>query len=1640
MKSKMRKKLIAFMLCMVLVICNSVSILADAPAAATTTTEKQVKETGTAKSEGASEEEKAADDEKDTSEQSDEESAPETETTEKKEETTEATTEDKEDATTATTTKAKEETTEATETSDKDQTTGAEDDSDKKDKTSETSEKMTKTTNKNTGKENKNTTEAKKETAPSELTYTNDDVVITVSEVAEGAIPEGAELKVVPILENDEDTQTQYAEVEQQLQEKVENDGYGLAGFLAYDIHFEDKNGNEIEPSGEVTVSIEYNKASIPENVEFDTIPEDTTSKSDANGMDVEETRYAGVTVHHLEENAKGQVTKVVDMNQSDQVEKIDLNKDKEVQNVQFVTDSFSVVTVSWLNETITTYDLEATGGTVEESRTLAHEKYVKDNGNGTYDLTLTVSGAVGTIAKKEKLDIVLVVDTSGSMQGRNMTNTKTAVSNLVSAIGNKEDTIDARWKLVTFASSANIRTSDWTTGYSVNRTVRTLSGNGGTNYQDALVKAERAVSSAREDATSIVIFLTDGEPTFYLRSHNQISNSGTATRGGGNYTTRNDYNGAIIGAKALTCNRFYAIGIGLGNNVYNGMSGLQLLQNVANAVTAGTREAKNVSVDQVANIFDDIASDITTLLCSDVTITDTLSEYVDLVGNTDLKISVYNEDGSLVKEGINSIQVDGANLKALYDPHTRKITLDFPDDYQLKAGYTYQVTAVVQPNETAKTEYNQFGYPHVGDEGTDAEGNNTSSGKKGFHSNTEAEISYTYNNKKEKDTYPMPVVQLSDEDTGGDIIGDNPDPIVQDLNHEKYIKANNDKDNTYDLTLTVSGKVGSETNKAKLDIMLVVDRSNSMKGDNLKKTKEAVENLIDAINPNEVDAKWNLVTFASRAQDAVGWNDGDTINTDVQNLNVADGREGGTNYQDGLIKAAAEMESARDDATKIVIFLTDGQPTFHLCEPYREWIEGIFGGYWVTHNPSIYDSCNHTESVSNLGSPCLGGSDRTYDTDYKGALMGANAITCDQFYAIGVGLSNDTVYTVKNDAPPYREHLTGLGVLEKVANAVNASTKSAENVKASDLEETFKEIAGQVTQFLCSDVTIQDTLSQYVEWVENTSLFIEVKDKDGKTVASGKNKVTLLVGESNVEVKARYDSDSRQILLEFPKDYQLQPGYTYYVTAKVTPTEAAYDEYAQTGYPHTGDDGTDAPGVNNPTSSELPGFHSNAEAKVTFTYKGKSDSSVYDDPVVQVYKSQLKLQKLDEENKVLPGAQFGLYAITQNDNQEEVLTLVKSIASGEDGWIDFGVLASGTYVVKETNAPTGYEKLAEELRFTVSKGKIYFTNTDALSDAWSITTPTAKTEDTYVYTVTAKNKQEDIDFTVTKEWINKAGETVEGTEDVTVTLIAMDAEEVNRISYDKCGLTSEAEMTVTLNSVNNYSHTWHNLKKYYKDDSIQEGNPWKEIVYKVKEQGESNNVIDIGGERYRVEYEPVKTGDLITGYKIKNAKWFDWSIVKYEYDTTNTLSGAEFELENVSEDKTDVNYGIDYYGKSGSDGIIHWYMDSEFKNEIGYVPEGSYILRETKAPNGYTMSGIAWSIEIDTYGKPTIKNMQDDSVVTTENNTFIYKYYNYKLYELPSAGGPGIHWYTLSGTLLMAGAALIVYRQKRKREVLLKK
>ena len=171
------------------------------------------------------------------------------------------------------------------------------------------------------------------------LTYDDDQVTVTVSAAEEGIIPANAELKVVPITAEDKNTEDQYKEVEQKLQEKAVEDAYDIAGFLAYDITFVDEDGNETEPGGEVKVSIDYKEAAIPE----------TISEEDA--------ANAEVTVFHLEEDEKGEVKEVVDMAQEEKVDVLATTEENKVEKVEVRTESFATYVISW-NHDYWTYGL----------------------------------------------------------------------------------------------------------------------------------------------------------------------------------------------------------------------------------------------------------------------------------------------------------------------------------------------------------------------------------------------------------------------------------------------------------------------------------------------------------------------------------------------------------------------------------------------------------------------------------------------------------------------------------------------------------------------------------------------------------------------------------------------------------------------------------------------------------------------------------------------------------------------------------------------------------------------------------------------------------------------------------------------------------------------------------------------------------------------------------------------------------------------------------------------------------------------------------------------------------------------------------------------------------------------------------
>ena len=436
-------------------------------------------------------------------------------------------------------------------------------------------------------------------------------------------------------------------------------------------------------------------------------------------------------------------------------------------------------------------YDKE---GTLVPDKELTREKTVIDNKDGTYDLTLTVSGAAGSITNPQKLDVVFIVDKSGSMAwdmnhddgswrdpdlDADDTPRLTAVKNAIRQIASELDsseTIDARYSLVSFSGNNEYgdrpyndakTDQDWTTNKDVFiGMVNSISANGGTNYEAGLYSANQLLKDVRPGAMTAVVFLSDGEPTFYY-------NESGYTQGSGSSYSSTGMEHAKTEAGKMDIDFFYAIGVGDGYDEQDYEYSETTMPEYMKDLVSGAKKAEKAQFfdgnnsSALDNIFNEIAGDITSILCSNVTVTDTLSENVEIVTggsgsgtptSDDFTITVVGEDGQTVATDKGSVQVDGATIIASYNQETRQIVLDFPDDYQLKKGYTYKVTTKIQATEAAYEAYrnNENVYPDTGDQGT-----GTHAGKAGLYTNNKAAVDYTYNGKNYSAEYPMPVIQL---------------------------------------------------------------------------------------------------------------------------------------------------------------------------------------------------------------------------------------------------------------------------------------------------------------------------------------------------------------------------------------------------------------------------------------------------------------------------------------------------------------------------------------------------------------------------------------------------------------------------------------------------------------------------------------------------------------------------------------------------------------------------------------------------------------------------------------------------------------------------------------------------------------
>ena len=394
--------------------------------------------------------------------------------------------------------------------------------------------------------------------------------------------------------------------------------------------------------------------------------------------------------------------------------------------------------------------------GDVHTEMDLERHKTVTKNPDGTYNLELSVSGAVGNITDPVKLDVMFIVDQSGSMKDElsNGTNRAEAVVNAVRSMTNQLESnqnIDPHYSVVTFSSGINgtqyykdaIQKLYWTDNAEDAVSAVKISPNGGTNYEAGLLMGRAMLMGSRPNAQKVVIFLSDGMPTYHYENGN--------TEGGGNSTTSADKNNAYAEASRITnVNSFYSIRVG------DERGADAILQEICDRVHASSEgsAAENFKVysaekvDELNSVFDQIQGNITQVLCDHVSVKDTLSENVQPVEGASPRVIVTNESGEIVEtpNGITA-SLTGKELK-----------LSFPEDYKLVKGYEYKVSLTIEPTDLAYQKYSNNGlkYPDLADKDT-----GTHQGQYGFHSNVQATVTYTYNGQTQVNEYPKPVIQL---------------------------------------------------------------------------------------------------------------------------------------------------------------------------------------------------------------------------------------------------------------------------------------------------------------------------------------------------------------------------------------------------------------------------------------------------------------------------------------------------------------------------------------------------------------------------------------------------------------------------------------------------------------------------------------------------------------------------------------------------------------------------------------------------------------------------------------------------------------------------------------------------------------
>lgn len=400
-----------------------------------------------------------------------------------------------------------------------------------------------------------------------------------------------------------------------------------------------------------------------------------------------------------------------------------------------------------------------------------AHRKYIKAKPDGTYSLTLEVTGDSKKVVYPA--DVVIMFDISSTTNDEMLESFKHAARTMADILLTPEnESLDpsqqTRIAIITFNESARIHSGFTASRSQIERDISTIAVIPGyTNWAGAFTLADQvlgAQDSSRANARKYALFQTDGGPNRPDGSEAKSYNSGfrAASQLTGNGVTlytlgvldQDNVHGSVFmpyvrlaAPHPLTSTSDYSLSYKSGYV----LAPEALTRHAYRSAGRGSEElgkffiAEKSADNEYVQAFAQIAQEISGQVdFSDVVITDQLSEYATLLNNVGQNGEIEN---CIVEktDGVTSRPVEHYTLR--YDESSK--TIYFSIDERLSYGMTYSLTFDISPSQKAfddlaayrSSQQNsaQNGYPHIGE----AQTGGTSENQPGFFSNTEATLTY---------------------------------------------------------------------------------------------------------------------------------------------------------------------------------------------------------------------------------------------------------------------------------------------------------------------------------------------------------------------------------------------------------------------------------------------------------------------------------------------------------------------------------------------------------------------------------------------------------------------------------------------------------------------------------------------------------------------------------------------------------------------------------------------------------------------------------------------------------------------------------------------------------------------------------